>query len=305
MAFKQFSTYSSTLLKEIRENLEKATDTHSCTAVHKLRVKIKRLRSLANVLADFNSQLIDTSLDESLKKLFKSAGRLRELHVSEDLLRKCSSNFSIAVYEYYNFLKEKELVSRRKFSDSGRKFEKEFLNKLEKVFSDLFEQVSPVEIETIVGQNCLRTLLKLASRKTGEPLATDKLHSLRIEAKDARYRIHMLLLLRSDLFVLAEVDIWLRTVHQAIGLWHDFTVADLKLDKFLSEDALLSGNSSSPYAILAEHYSELADEAMRTFNDAWTDRDGTLNKSIQILRAIWPSAPIEILSVEMSERVNK
>jgi len=280
----QFLNYKDRLIKSISDNLVEARRSCSTASVHDLRVGIKRLRSLLHLLTEIDIWFEQRHFEHSFRRLFKAAGRVRDLHVAEELIWKWAAGTTWEVSEYYNFLKDKEVIARQSFLAVCKNFRMRTISDISAAISSHTRGIPQSQFERVVGRNTADTLLKIASHKTGGPVPLEELHSLRIETKDARYRIQVLDVINNQKDYLKKTDAWLRSLHQSIGFWHDTIAAATKLHSFLSNDVVQPVYSPASYESLAAELQKRADEAHTRFIELWRDKENILNKSIEQLQ---------------------
>ncbi len=280
----QFNIYKNSLVESINGNLKEAQRSFSSAAIHDLRVAIKRLRSLFYILTEIDGSFKKKELERIVRRLFKAAGRVRDLQVAEKIVRDCAGNTSMEVSEYYNYLKDKESTARQRFLAIAKNFSKKSLTHLSGRITNGFNGIPPNHLERAIGRNAAAALLRVASRKNLKPLPFEELHELRIVAKDARYRIQVLSMIKQEKELLKDADIWLRSMHQMIGRWHDLVVAGNNLNEFLLKGAISPVYSPDSYLALSNEFEKRADEAYRQFAEIWSDKQGVLKKSIGLLQ---------------------
>lgn len=154
---------SKNLLKEMKKNPDKELN-------HKLRVSIRRIRTVVQLLEKDGKTKLPKNESQILKKMWKHLGAVRDYDVSEE----------IAVE---NELPIRSIKSQRKPADKKLKSDlltndlKILLNHLEKLATKkILKQVSPAP----VIQNIRQKLKAL-------PLETENLHAFRIILKKVRY----------------------------------------------------------------------------------------------------------------------
>lgn len=284
LAPRSFLDYKDRLIKSISDNFRESVRSGSTASVHDLRVGIKRLRSLLQILADYDAWFKEQNFAGTFRRLFKAAGRVRDLHVAEELFWKWASGNSQNVSEYYNFLKNKEISARQRYLATAKNFNTGKFGELSREISRRFQHYVPRYLEQAVGRNSAGALLRIAVRKTGSPLGQDELHALRIAAKDARYRLLVLSEMGNANNFMKDTDSWLRSLHQAIGLWHDTIIAASRLHSFLSSEAVYPLFSPASYEALALELQKQQDEAHSRITEVWRDQGGVLKKSIELLQ---------------------
>lgn len=86
-----FNQYLADLLEEIHTNFEEVKSTFDEEAIHDMRVAIKRLRAISNLIAFVQPQFDVKASIAVYRQIFKSFGRLRDLQISDKLLDETSA----------------------------------------------------------------------------------------------------------------------------------------------------------------------------------------------------------------------
>lgn len=277
-------SYKNNLISNICKNFGSAQATCSSGSIHDFRVGIKRLRALINVFADINGGFKVKQYERRIRPIFKAAGGVRDLQVTEDLIWSWAVNSSTQVSEYYNHLKEKEIKAKEKFFRVSRGNKTEIFSELSGAISNELAGLDQQYIERHVGRATAASLLRIADKKKSGPLPFEELHKLRIEAKEARYRLQTLSAIQNENGLLKETDNWLRDIHRAIGLWHDMVVAQEKLDAFLKNEAVTPLFWPPAYDELMNELKRRAEESYQQFIESWEDTENVLSKSIEQLQ---------------------
>jgi len=95
--------YVSKLTGNIRKNLDESIRSGSTGSVHDLRVAMKRLRSLLQMLTGVQTWFEEDDYSRRFRRLFKAAGRVRDMHVAQELVWKWAAASDREVSEYFNF----------------------------------------------------------------------------------------------------------------------------------------------------------------------------------------------------------
>ena len=275
--------YVSKLTGNIRKNLDESIRSGSTGSVHDLRVAMKRLRSLLQMLTGVQTWFEEDDYSRRFRRLFKAAGRVRDMHVAQELVWKWAAASDREVSEYFNFLKEREIFERQRFLAVARPFKMTILNRFSRAVSSHCRVIPQGQFELTAGRSTISALLGVASRKTGKSIPQSDLHNLRIASKDARYSLHVLAVVNDEKDFMKDLDDWLRGLHQSIGLWHDTIIAATRLHTFLSKEAVQPLYSPKSYEALALELQYRQERAYNLFAEVWRDQGGVLEKSVEKL----------------------
>lgn len=276
--------YISKLTGNIKKNLDESIRSGSKESVHDLRVAMKRLRAVLQMPAGVETWFEEDDYSRRFRRLFKAAGRVRDMHVAQDLVWKWAAASDREVSEYYNFLKDREIFERRRFLAVAVPFKINTLNRFSKAVESHCRLIPQGQFELTAGRTTVSALMRVASWKTGKSIPQKDLHNLRIASKDARYSLQVLGVARDEKDFLKEVGDWLRGLHQSIGLWHDTIIAATRLHTFLSKEAVQPLYSPKSYEALALELQYRQERSYNLFAESWRDQKGILEKSIEELK---------------------
>ena len=279
-----FQSYNKNLLKSISRNFRDARKTCSSNSIHDFRVGVKRLRSLVGVLSNIDGSLEVKENERKFKPIYKAAGKVRDIQVTEALILKRIVENNANISEYYNFLRLTETTAKKNFANVSKNKSAAIFTSLVNVFSKKLSTFTPEFLRRHVGRSVHASLLRVAARKEMNSLPKGELHSLRIDAKDARYRVHVLASIQKNNGDLIPVDNWLREIHRAIGIWHDMAVAKEKLEAFLLNQAAKPLYSPKAYDDLKADLNRQAEESYHKFLSVWSDKNGILEHAIEQLQ---------------------
>jgi len=247
-------------VKESIENPEKEI-------FHKLRLKIKKMMAF-NLLADelcVHEPSEHIHISRKIKKLFKIAGKVRDLQVQLDYFLELLSINKVEYKRFIEWLQEKQHLKIDNFRQSPHvlihhaippHFHEAMKHRLSKVSKTEIEDCS-IRVFKQLESDFLSFQPEIATPET--------LHTLRMKVKKMRY-------LSSILAVILEVPYTsyipietLREIEMLVGNWHDRTVSFKMLRKY---------KSKLPEDLKQEHYlidflmSEVKKQRETSFNDS-------------------------------------
>lgn len=265
-------TYYGNLQRIIAENYKLAVGFADVEGVHDMRVGIKRLRAYFNLIEWINPVFQAKQSLKPIRRLFKVSGKVRDIHVQQELMRRWVSELNLEMSEYYNFLKQKETEERKRFADyAKKKFDLKVFQVNWTSIQNVLSFISTEYIQFKSEERFNAQIEELIRFKEKENFIEDDYHAIRILSKEARYTLEVLQICFPQKVIWEELNESLRKVHQALGRWHDDDVALLFLDGFLLSYAgrsFFDRNSYVQYkkSIAADKMRQLAE-----FEQRWLD----------------------------------
>lgn len=218
--------------KIIEENIELSRDPGDVEAIHNLRLSIKRMRvvaMLAEILSrgKFNrkQQLKD------IRKMFRSAGRLRDVQVALQLLKEYEDD---GLQSVINHLEVRELKNRRRYEYVLSGFDPAILNRFEDSLSETLADIGEREMKH-AGYKLLSDLeFDIHSIYHGSR-EEKRLHRIRRRLKDINYLNNIF---NESLPVADHLNISadkLREISELAGTWHDCLMLEIVLGKTIAK----------------------------------------------------------------------
>jgi CHAD domain-containing protein len=227
-------TYYGNLQRIIEENYDLAVRFADVEAIHEMRVGIKRLRAYFNLVEWINPVFQAKQNLKPIQRLFKAAGRVRDIHVQQELLRRWATEMDLELSEYYNLLKQKETKERKRFADfAKKKFDPKVIRSNWTLIQNVLSFISTEYIQYKSEERFNSQIEELIKYKEKENFIQDDYHSIRILSKETRYTLEVLQTCFPPKNIWEKLNETLRKVHQALGRWHDLDVSLLFLDGFL------------------------------------------------------------------------
>ncbi len=246
--------------------------------IHDMRVEIKRLRAFFKLIEWIAPAFQAKKNIRNIRKLFKAAAEIRDIHVQQELTREWTKKFHLDLSEYYNALKQKEIPARKHFSVRAEKFdieaefeknEKKMVRALKTLSDEYASEKTRVRVDQLIHK-----MIEFGSENR---LQGDHLHKVRILAKEARYTIEIACQCFPELGYTDEVIKQLRGLHQVLGKWHDDDIALKHIAAFQAE--IVSQIPVKNYDKLSEHLQKEKTELLATFEKQWDDFEAFLNES--------------------------
>jgi len=223
-------------------------------AIHDLRVAIKRLNAVFDLLERmFPDQLIGHVTQGGLHELFRLSGRMRDAQVQQQLVADLSQTLNAGFNEYQYYLKNAEKKAVGKFQKyiQGYDAKVDLVAKQEMISSLLGStdgNAVKLHIFSLVGE-----LLATARNMHSEQESDEHLHEIRRKLKHCLYLL-LVFSKKDDAF--PDLKTILKTLNKAnklLGDWHDRLIAMQTLEKFISKQNKKETTGENRYQILHEH----------------------------------------------------
>ena len=254
-----------------------ASRSGSTSAIHDMRTDLKQLRAFFDLVGSIDTSFRAERAFAPAQKLFKAAGRLRNLHVLEARSREESAAASLELSEYYNWLKELENREVRRFHRVCRRFHEGFFGSAWKDMCSRLEGHAGTRARK-TAEIRLLDLIKEIQAERSLRRSVRQLHFLRARTKEARYTLEILQEcgLISDQG--ARLNERLRDVHQSLGRWHDDKIVQDSLCEFRKDRTPGPLISYASYIKFSRRTKERQTEGLAAFEAAWAALHAFLNK---------------------------
>lgn len=265
-----FREYYQQRAKNIRENYRTAIHYFSEDGIHDLRVEIKRIRAFCKLVNWINQYFKAQKRLKPIRRLFKAAGKIRDMHVLQQIVRDKSSQEKLNVHEFYNLLKHRELQVRDDFYKAYKNYD---LDILDQNLSLIEAALSIIDYEYIshkTHQRLDRMIAELIEFKNHPQLEEVDLHKIRILCKESRFVLEVISTTENEDEKFKILNNKMRAVHQALGKWHDYDVCLQTLKQAMNDETFQISDSASYQKFAAILESEKA-EHISQFEKRWQD----------------------------------
>lgn len=217
----------------IEENLELSRDPNDIEAIHNLRLSIKRMRVVAKLAEILSRGKFDMKQQmKDIRKLFRRAGRLRDMQVALQLLEEYDNDGLQSVIDH---IESKELKQRRKYEEVLSGFDPGILDRFEE---NLIASTAGVDkkVLTHAGFTMLSDLEFDIHRIYHSSKEEKRLHRIRRRLKDINYLNNIFaesLPIADHLNISVEK---LRELGEVAGTWHDCLTLESILGKAIAKD---------------------------------------------------------------------
>jgi CHAD domain-containing protein len=214
-----------------RDNLQKISLRPARTAVHDIRVAIKKMRSYLRLVNKLTGEDWKEPFSAYMQ-LFKTLGRLRDFEMSISLLGKFQKGRPVQFVSLKKYFSQNKSFARSRVKDAVKKFDAPGLEKLLQLFSHP-ETGNTALHEKI--KSCCRENLDKANDLSGH--FTKHAHEIRKLLKDVYY---WLLLLPPEVAKQVTRIKALDKTLKALGFWQDYFILSVKLKQY-RKDFLVKG----------------------------------------------------------------
>lgn len=234
----------------IETNIEAAKLGLDADVLHDLRVGIKRLKALYQVLDPISEGRFDSKTNFSdIHLLFKEVGKLRDVQVQKSL-------FSFFAQENadYTYTEFEELLNAREETASDEL--KLILQQFDNGIIGVSLEAANAFLDDITKEeatNLTKKLLKKRFKQIGELLPNKKdeelMHELRSRIKQACYILEILALMQPEKEFTKHPK-RLKLSAELLGQWHDHIVLIAALTDFLVDKTDVEDFDADPYTDL-------------------------------------------------------
>lgn len=214
-----------------REQYDIASKYLLTDAIHDMRVCMKQLRTFFRLVEAVNPRFHAEESFGPARRIFRAAGKVRNLQVLETRVRQASHDRGLELSEYYNWLKESERRDGRGFFRVCRRFDTDFFGSSWKTIAPSLKGLTSLRVRN-GSEARLSGLLRGLREETSPVRGVARLHFLRIQSKEARYTLEIVRGDRTTDDDTASLGPLLRGVHQSLGRWHDDEVVMETLREF-------------------------------------------------------------------------
>jgi len=266
-----FTTYYQIRTDNIAENFHLACHRHSIDGFHELRVEIKRLRALFALVKNIAPALKTKKHLRNIRRIFRSAGDVRDCHVQMDLMREYAGQHKIALTDYQRFLKKKESKAFAKFIRRTEGLTAESLRPGYYCLESALRHMSEREVIGNAERHLSATLQWFMDVSPKEDFRPQNLHDIRKTCKETRYILEIIRHSSSPNDAFDELNTLLRSTHRALGQWHDNDVGLLLLQDFLADHIDTVRDSQAEYTTIVEYVNERITSCLDDFKNAWSE----------------------------------
>ena len=210
---KALRTYFNKRKSVINLTLEKSPKSYIPETFHSLRVEIKKINALFDLLSYCSKKFKRKKNYTSFKLIFKQVGKIRELQIEESLLAEQPNSHLLQAYR--NHLKKLETKELRRFFAIVNK---SFIKKLKKRYNKIIHSVTKAsgkKVNQYIDKK-RRAITKLMCKTKFKKM---QMHTFRKRLKTYLYN-EKILICESQNQTLQDKNI----LSDLLGEWHDYEV---------------------------------------------------------------------------------
>ena len=242
---KTLKKYSEKRVTVIESLLQKPVQKYTSVTFHKLRVEIKKLNALFELVSYCSKDFKRKKTFKPFKSIFRQAGKVRELQLEEAMLKKY--NFQSSLKDYENSLKTQRLGEQKDFFSAANKKSSDKLQKRYERLVPFFKYTGKKKVNDYM-QKKQKEIETLLAQKV---LQTEQIHELRKGLKNFYYNRKSLALPEQNAQP-AEEDI----LPELLGNWHDNQVIIRHFTKAIDANGMKPQQASRLEIIKAKLSSE-------------------------------------------------
>ncbi|MBN2088556.1 CHAD domain-containing protein [candidate division KSB1 bacterium] len=212
--------------------------------IHNLRVTIKRLRAFFYLIKSINPDFKIKKHFRPVRKLFKNAGKIRDIQVQIDLASTWRTEIEAEINPYLDVLAKKETRTKTEFLQFTENFNLKKIFQKHKKVSNVLEKIALKKAEKRAYKYLIRMFTQIINSGNMTNLDSEALHRLRILTKEFRYNLEFITICLPQLTFPDRLIIELQKVHHILGLINDHNVAHQFFSHIPIEQ--LSGNKLEP-----------------------------------------------------------
>lgn len=220
---KALETYFNNRKKALNLILEKAPDSYTVETFHELRVEIKKLKALFELIAFCSKKFKSRKTFKPFRTIFKEAGKIRELQLEQTVLEE-QPNFHL-LKKYPNRLKKQEIKKIKNFfSIANKRLIKKLKGKYRKIIC-LITKIRKKKVNRYRNKT-RKKIKKLIRRNTFKKI---QIHDFRKRLKVYEYNEKIGNPNQQNKLIPDK-----NRLSAMLGEWHDYEVIIIHLKKTIS-----------------------------------------------------------------------
>lgn len=218
---KALKTYFEKRKKALGLILEKTPDSFTAETFHELRVEIKKLKALVELIAFCSKNFKAGKTFKPFKTIFKKAGKIREMQLEQTILQ-TQPNFQL-LQKIPNRLKKEEVKKIKKFFLIINKHLTKRMKEKYRVINSLLLKIDIKKIE-IYRDTTKKKINKLICKNN---FKKKQIHDFRKRLKVFQYN-------EKIIPVQKNLDTEQDELSELLGKWHDYDTTLLHLKKIIA-----------------------------------------------------------------------
>ena len=224
-------------VRQFRETINQIQVSPAREAIHKIRLNVKRIRTIKDVFCFIDSSRFFKENLKSLSPIYKMIGEIREIQVTKGLIRELIQDYSLQFDELIIFLNdlEKEKTARLK----NMNFQSNDFSELDSFFRKIQETLQPMsdqQLTSILTNDFIQSRLNLFQELTQELENEESWHTVRTHVKRLFFLLEFLKKEPVNSLVIKNQRKLVRKIEAGLGRWHDQVIMLNLIGKFLGEE---------------------------------------------------------------------
>lgn len=272
-------SYYKSQIRIIKNNYGLAVKQSAPDGFHDMRVSIKRIRALFKLAESINTNFNAGKRSLVFRRLFKSAGKVRDIQVQQDLVKSFEKRLSKEFSSYDKYLRQREIRALKAFWRFSDGFNISTIDNNKRELSKTLKEVPDVDAEFRAKRRLDVLKFNLLSYFNNPALSEELLHEIRIILKEARYTLGIFLGNKADSNNSRELDEKLRAAHQSLGKWHDDDVGMASIKKYIAFSDQDTSFDRNLYDDLFKKMKEEKEYYLEQFYQRWSPLRELLTKN--------------------------
>jgi CHAD domain-containing protein len=201
---------------------------------HQLRVEIKKTKALCKLISFYSKKFDEDRFFKPYRIIFKEAGKVRELQLEEEILKRNKNPHFLKNYRTY--LKELRLKEQLTFCKKINTGIEKDIKKSGKIIRPVLKKIKKNTLCEYINKNWVKAQKLICL----ERVKTNEIHKLRKRLKSLNYLIHI-----SDMKDLKKELEGMKGLMDIIGKWHDCLIMGEHLQKVMRNDKITAGESKT------------------------------------------------------------
>ena len=240
-----------------RAVLHAAREYFAVEGIHHLRVEIKRLRLLYELIDYMAPAFASKPNYSSLRNLFRAAGELRDIDIYQAIT--LSRLKTLDLSEYFNYLKNEELHLRKSFINIASAFSDAALTKSRRQIYSALAIASDVRLQRLIAKKISNLVGKMNDLMNQKKQTSNRLHAVRKLSKSLRYTLDIWQVCYGKATPIAAASDQLKITYRRLGDWRDTLLVLESVSIFLQSEIRSGSTDPAAYAILQNDLQQQAD----------------------------------------------
>jgi CHAD domain-containing protein len=281
-AAEEILTYFDERSEKFRTALYSAQTYFAIEGIHDLRVEMKRLRILYELIDHTAPSFASKPSFLPLKNLFQAAGALRDIDIFQAIALQQLKTLDLC--EYVNFLKAEELRLRGAFRDISAVFPDTTLTRSRRQIHSFLAITQRQRLRKCIENRICELAGAVQDLLAFKKQNSIRLHSSRKTSKALRYMLDIRQACYGKSESAADAINQLKSTYDCLGEWRDNLIARRSVDSFLESELQIGPADSLAYASFRAGLREREEQLMVVYKQCRKPLRKSLKRLIHALR---------------------